>query len=57
MKKERKSTEFVTLLLPFYVLVFWPQCMWDQLGTESTLLALEVQFLSTGLPGEPLRGF
>ena len=23
------SIEFVTTLLPFYVLVFWPQGMWD----------------------------
>jgi len=44
-------------LLLFYVLVFWPQCMWDRLGIESTLLALEAQVWTTGLPGESLHGF
>ena len=49
--------EFVIILLLFYVLFFWPQCMWDRLGIESTLLALEAQVLTTGLPGESLHGF
>ena len=49
--------EFVIILLLFHVLVFWPQCMWDRLGMESTLLALEAQVLTAGLPGESLHGF
>ena len=42
-------TEFVTILLLFYVLVFWPRGMWDlnsQPGISPTPPALKV--LTTG---------
>ena len=46
--------EFVTILLLFYVLVFWPQGMWDLPGPgiEPTPPALEGEVLTTGPPGK-----
>ena len=47
--------EFVTILLLFYVLVFWPQGMWDlssRPGIEPASPALEGEVLTTGPPGE-----
>ena len=47
--------EFVTILLLFYILAFWPQSMWDlssQPGIEPTPPALEGGILTTGLPGK-----
>ena len=47
--------EFVAILLLFYVLIFWPQGMWDlssptRDGTHTPCLEGEV--LATGLPGK-----
>ena len=47
--------EFVTILLLFYVLVFWPQGMWDlgsQLAVKLAPPALEGKVLTTGPPEE-----
>ena len=49
--------EFVTILLLFYVLVFWLWVMWDislQSGIKPTALAFEGQVLTTGSPGKSL---
>ena len=49
--------EFVTILLLFYVLVFWPRGIWDlssRPGIEPTPPALEGEVLTTGLPGKSL---
>ena len=45
--------EFVTILLWFYVLVFWLQVMWDlsSPGIEPTPPALEGEVVITGPPG------
>ena len=45
--------EFVTVLLLFPVLAFWPPGMWDlgfQAGIEPVPLALEGKVLTTGPP-------
>ena len=42
--------EFVTILLLFYVLVFWPWGMWDQTPPP----ALEGEVLTIGQPGKSL---
>ena len=47
--------EFVTILLLFHVLVFWPQSTWDlpfPTRFEPTVLALEGRVFTTGLPGK-----
>ena len=47
--------EFVTILLLFYVLVFWPQGMWDlcsRLAVKLAPPALEGEVLTTGPPEE-----
>ena len=54
--------EFVTILLLFHVLVFWPQGMWDsQLLDQGSNLdptpALEGEVLTTGPPGKSLSLF
>ena len=54
--------EFVTILLLFHVLVFWPQGMWDsQLLDQGSNLdptpALEGEVLTTGPPGKSLSFF
>ena len=49
--------EFVTILLRYYVLVFWPRGMWDlspRLGIEPAPPALEGEVLTTGPPGKSL---
>ena len=49
-------TEFVTILLTFYVLVFWPQGIWDlsSLTRDGTRTpALEGEVLTTGPAGKP----
>ena len=47
--------EFVTILLLFYVLVFWPGGMWDPWpGMEPISPALEGEVLTTGLPEKSL---
>ena len=38
----------------FYVLVFWPEGMWE-LSFESIPPALESEIVTTGLPGKSLR--
>ena len=45
--------QFVTILLLFYVLVFWPQGMWNH-SSPSNLQApaLEGKVLTTGPPGK-----
>ena len=46
--------EFVTMLLLFYVLVFWPEAcgiLAPQPGTEPAPPALEGEVLTTGPPG------
>ena len=66
-------TEFVTILLLFYVLVFWPRGMWNfseacgilarrgilapQPGIEPTPPALEGEVLTTGPPGKVPSSF
>ena len=47
-------TEFVTVLLLFYVLVFWPWGIWDHSspGIELAPFALEGEVLTPGLPGK-----
>ena len=56
-------TEFVTILLPFYVLVFWPQGMWDlssptrdQSHNPCTTPALEGDVLTTVSSGKSPNG-
>ena len=51
--------EFVTILLLFYVLVYWPQGMWDLSSStrDRTLPALEGEVLTTGPPGKSLPFF
>ena len=48
--------EFVIILLLFYVLVFWPQGMWDLTSPDQGLNphppALECEVLTTGPPGK-----
>ena len=49
--------EFVTVLLLFYVLVFWPQGTWDLSSTTKIIIqsahpALEGEVLTTGPPGK-----
>ena len=46
--------EFVTALLLFYVLVFWPRSMWGLScpGIDPAPLSLEGEVLTTGPPGE-----
>ena len=44
--------ELVTVLLLFYILVFWLQAMCPQPGIESSLPALECKVLTTGLQGK-----
>ena len=47
--------EFVTILLLFHVLVFWPQSIWNfstQPGIKPAPPALEGELLTTGLPGK-----
>ena len=44
--------EYVTLLLPFYVLVFWWWGMWTP-GLKPAPTMLEVSILTTGPPGSP----
>ena len=47
--------EFVTILLLFCVLFFWPQCMWHLsylTGIEPAPPALEGKVLTTGPPGK-----
>ena len=49
--------EFVTILLRYYVLVFWPRGMCDlspRLGIEPAPPALEGEVLTTGPPGKSL---
>ena len=49
--------EFVTILLLFYVLVFWPQGMWNLSsppGIKPAPPALEGEVLTTGPPGKSL---
>ena len=49
--------EFVTVLLLFYVLVFWPQGMWllgPRPGIEPAPPALEGEVLTTGPPEKSL---
>ena len=49
-------TEFVPILLLFYVLVLEPQVLWDpRPGIESAPPALEGEVLTTGLPGKSLH--
>ena len=51
-------TEFITILLLYYVLVFWLQGMWDLSslpGIEHASLALEGEVLTTGSPGKSLE--
>ena len=51
-------TEFITILLLYYVLVFWLQGMWDLSslpGIEHASLALEGEVLTTGWPGKSLE--
>ena len=47
--------EFVTILLLFYVLVFWRRGMWDLPGPglEPVFNALAGGFLTTAPPGKP----
>ena len=53
-------TEFVTILLMFYVVCFgfWPQGIWDLISPARdrtrTPPALEGEVLTTGLPGKSL---
>jgi len=50
--------EFATILLLFYVLVFWTQGMWDlssPQGIEPKPPALEGKVLPTGPPGKSLN--
>ena len=45
--------EFVTKLLLFFVLAFWPPGMWDlssQPGIKPVTTALEYEVLTTGSP-------
>ena len=52
--------EFVTILLLFYVLAFWPPVMWNQSqlpGTEPASPALEGEVLTTRPPGKSLIHF
>ena len=47
--------EFVTILLLFYVLAFWPQGMWGLSSLtrdQTTPPVLEGEVLTTGLPGK-----
>ena len=47
--------EFVTILLLFYVLVFWSQDVWDltpQPGIKPELPTLESKVLTVGSPGK-----
>ena len=49
--------EFITILLLFYLLVFWWRDMWDLISptrNQTTSLALEGKFLTTGPPGKSL---
>ena len=49
--------EFVTILFLFYLLVFWPQGMWDlsSLIRDGTCTpALEGKVLTAGPPGKSL---
>ena len=53
-----KSMEFVTILILFYVLDFWPRGMSDLsslTGIEPAPLALEGGVLTTALPGKSPR--
>ena len=48
--------DFVTILLVFRVLAFWPQGMWDLSSrprAQTTTPALEGEVLTSGLPGTP----
>ena len=47
--------EFITVLLLFHILVFWPGGMWDlsSQAREPAPSALEGEVLTTGLPGSP----
>ena len=50
--------EFVTVLLLFYVLVFWLRGMWDlssRTRYRTLTPALEGEVLTTGLQGSPSR--
>ena len=50
--------EFVTILLQFHVLVFWPQSMRNLRSPNrdrTCLAALEGDVLATGPPGKSLR--
>ena len=48
--------EFVTILLLFYVLVFWPWGMWDLSSPiEPAALELWGRFVTTGSPGKSLH--
>ena len=52
--------EFVTILLLFHVLVFWPQSIWNfstQPGIKPAPPALEGEIATTGLPGKSLLDF
>ena len=47
--------EFVTILLLFYILVFWPPGMWDlsfTTGSRTSIPCIGRQTLNTGLPGK-----
>ena len=47
--------EFVTILLLFYILVFWPPGMWDLSFTtrsRTSIPCIGRQTLNTGLPGK-----
>ena len=47
--------EFFTVLLLFYVLVFWPRSIWDPSSlTRDQAHALEGEVLSTRLPAKSL---
>ena len=55
--KKKIFVEFLTVLLPFYVLVFWPQDMWDLSSSSRDVThtpALEGEVLTTGTPGRSL---
>ena len=52
--------EFVTILLLFYVLVFWPRGMWDLPSPtrgRTAPHALEGEVLTPGLPGKSPADF
>ena len=52
--------EFVTTLLLFYVLFFWPQSMWDlcfSTRDQTRAPALEGKVFPTGLPGNSQDNF